>query len=133
MMYFRFAVEFQGYPSLQWRPALFEQAAVEQLMADQFVTFVERVKTTDCQAELRRLLAAGPPVYVSDPNGFPLPEGDTHVIQLWYASDNQERSAKLAGAVDGEEREALWNELKSFLIVEGKEEGDDDDNGKEKS
>jgi hypothetical protein len=103
---------------------------VEQLMADQFHQFVERVKTTDCQAELRRLLAAGPPVYVSDPNGFPLPEGDTHVIQLWYASDNQERSAKLAGAVDGEEREVLWNELRAFLIVEGKEEGDDDDDGK---
>jgi hypothetical protein len=128
-----FTVEFQGYPSLQWRPALFEQAAVEQLMADQFHQFVERVKTTDCQAELRRLLAAGPPVYVSDANGFPLPEGDTHVLRLWYASDNQERLAKLAGAVDGEEREALWNELRAFLIVEGKEEGDDDDDGKEKS
>jgi hypothetical protein len=131
------AVEYQGYPSLQWRPALFEQSAVEQLMADQFHQFVERVKTTDCQAELRRLLAAGPPVYVSDPNGFPLVEGDTHVVRLWYASDNQERSAKLAGAVEGEEREALWNELKGFLIVEGKEEGDDDDddgdNGKEKN
>jgi hypothetical protein len=126
-------VEFQGYPSLQWRPALFEQAAVEQLMTDQFHQFVERVKTTDCQAELRRLLATGPPVYVSDQNGFPLPEGDTHVVNLWYASDNQERSAKLAGAVDGEEREALWNELRAFLIVEGKEEGDDDDGGKEKS
>ena len=98
-------------------------------MADQFHQFVERVKTTDCQAELRRLLAAGPPVYVSDPNGFPLPEGDTHVIQLWYASDNRERSAKLEGAVDGEEREALWNQLRAFLIVEGKEEGDDDDDG----
>jgi hypothetical protein len=128
-----FTVEFQGFPSLQWQPALFEQSAVEQLRADQFHQFVERVKTTDCQAELRRLLAAGPPVYVSDPNGFPLPEGDTHVLRLWYASDNQERSAKLAGAVDGEEREALWNELRAFLIVEGKEEGDDDDDGKEKS
>jgi hypothetical protein len=131
-----FAVEYQGYPSLQWRPALFEQAAVEQLLADQFHQFVERVKTTDCQAELRRLLDTGPPCFVSDPNGFPLVEGDTHVLRLWYASDNQERSAKLAGAVEGEEREALWTELKAFLIVEGKEEGDDDDdgdNGKEKS
>jgi hypothetical protein len=104
---------------------------VEQLRADQFHQFVERVKTTDCQAELRRLLVVGPPVSVSDANGFPLLEGDTHVVRLWYALDNQERSAMLNGAVEGEERETLWNELREFLIVEGKEEGDDDD-GKEK-
>jgi hypothetical protein len=118
---------------MQWQPALFEQSVVEQLLADQFHQFVERVKTTDCQAELRRLLAAGPPIYVSDKMGFPLLEGDTHVMHLWYASDNQERPAKLAGAVEGQEREELWNELKAFVIVEGKEEGDDDAgiNGKE--
>jgi hypothetical protein len=35
--------------------------------------------------------------------------------------------------VEGQEREELWNELKAFVIVEGKEEGDDDAgiNGKE--
>ena len=92
-------------------------------------TFVNRVKTTDCQAELRRLLATGPPIYISDKHAMPLPEhtGDTHVCKLWYASDNLERSAKLSNAVEGAERDALWEELKQFIIVEGKEPGDDDD------
>ena len=46
-------------------------------------------------------------------------------------TDNTERSAKLEGAVEGEERDRLWDELKSFIVVEGKEPGDDDevDNG----
>lgn len=97
------------------------------MLSTQFHDFVHRVKTTDCQAELRRLLAAGPPIYLSDQHGFPLEAGDTHVVKLWYAASNTERSAQLDGAVVGEEREALWNELKEFIIVEGKEEGDDDD------
>lgn len=31
----------------------------------------------------------------------------------------------------GEERDVLWLELKEFIIEEGKEEGDEDDNGDE--
>jgi hypothetical protein len=49
------------------------------------------------------------------------------VTTLWFAVDNRERSGKLKGAVDGEERVKLWKELNEFLIEEGKEEGDDDD------
>jgi hypothetical protein len=41
---------------------------------------VERVKTPTAKPNCDD--HAGPPVYVSDPNGFPLPEGDTHVIAL---------------------------------------------------
>lgn len=114
---------------MTWKPAKYEQSVVERLRQRQFHDFVERVKTTDCQAELKRLLKEGPPIWISDKHALALDEdsGDTHVCALWYACDNQERSAKLDGAVEGEEREKLWEELKEFIIVEGKEEGDDDD------
>ena len=123
-------VEYQCAPSMTWHPALFEQSVVQQLLETQFNAFVERVKTTDCQAELRRLLKAGPPIYVSDAHGMPMvQEGDTHVCNLWYASDNTERSAKLVNAVEGEERQKLWDELKQFIIVEGTEPGDKEEDG----
>jgi hypothetical protein len=108
---------------------MYERSVVEHLLATQFGKFVERVKATDCQAELRRLLAGGPPVYLSDGHGLPLEDGDTHVASLWFAGDGTTRSAKLDGAVEGEERDRLWSELREFVIVEGKEEGDDDDDG----
>lgn len=73
------------------------------------------------------MLASGPPIYISDKHALPLDDGDTHIINLWYASDGQERTAKLVGALEGKEREELWESLKEFIIVEGKEEGDDDD------
>jgi len=126
-------VEYQCYPSLRWKPALYEQAVIEKLLSEQFHQFVNRVKTTDCQAELRRLLAKGPPVYLSDEHALPLEDGDTYVVKLWFASDNLERLAKLEGAVEGDDREKLWNELREFIIVEGKEEGDDDEEEENKN
>ena len=58
-----------------------------------------------------RLMEKGPPVWVSDPHGLPLEEGvDTHVDMLWFASDGAERSAKLKDALEGEERQTMWDE-----------------------
>ena len=132
-------------------------------MKTQFGAFLERVKKTDCQAELRRLLRDGPPIWLSDPHALPLPGAkdeknnngnvdndndndtnadndsepptessdsenkDTHVCALWYAGDNVEVSSKLEGAVEGDDRISLWNDLKRFLVEEGKEPGDDGD------
>mmetsp|Transcript_32150 Transcript_32150/g.58919 ORF Transcript_32150/g.58919 Transcript_32150/m.58919 type:complete len:160 (+) Transcript_32150:210-689(+) len=126
-------VEYQSFPSMKWKPAQFELCVVQQLLDSQFEQYIDRVKKTDCQAELRRLLKTGPPIYVSDKHAFPLDDenNDTHVCKLWYALDGKERSGKLKGALEGDERDALWEELKEFIIEEGKEEGDDDD-GEEK-
>mmetsp|Transcript_9102 Transcript_9102/g.11212 ORF Transcript_9102/g.11212 Transcript_9102/m.11212 type:complete len:157 (-) Transcript_9102:243-713(-) len=127
-------VEFQSYPSMKWKPALFELCVVQQLLDEQFNNYIEKVKKSDCQAELRRLLTSGPPIYVSDKHAFPLDEGDAHVLKLWYAIDGKERSAKLKDSVEGAERDKLWESLKKFIIVEGKEKGDDDTaEGSEKS
>lgn len=38
---------------------------------------------------------------------MPVPEGDTHICKLWYASDGIERSAKVENAVEGIERDKL--------------------------
>ena len=54
-------------------------------------------------------------MYIFEPNGLPLPEGDTHVDMLWFSNGNKEVSAKLAGALDGDAREQLWNNQKETL------------------
>ena len=146
-----------------WYPCRYEQSVVEHLLKTQFPDFIERVKTTDCQAELRRLLKNGPPVYISDKNALPVVvaessddvvvvDGDeeevgkdvdkdkdksetqqsqsqsqsSYICNLWYASNpDQEISSKLHGAVEGEDRDNLWTELKEFLVEEGKEPGDE--------
>ena len=120
-------VEYQSYPSMKWQPALFELSIIQTLLDTQFEKYVEQVKKTDCQAELRRLLADGPPIYVSDKVALPLAEDDDkYVSKLWLSHDQKERSAKLKGALEGEERQKLWDELKQFLVTDGS--ADEEDN-----
>mmetsp|Transcript_12224 Transcript_12224/g.30905 ORF Transcript_12224/g.30905 Transcript_12224/m.30905 type:complete len:145 (-) Transcript_12224:74-508(-) len=122
-------VEYQTYPSMTWHPCMYERSVVEHLLKTQFEAFVERVKKTDCQAELRRLLKEGPPIWLEDRHALPLKEEseDTHVCALWYAGEDVEVSAKLEGALEGDDRDNLWNELRKFLVEDGKEPGDDDE------
>ena len=120
---------------MKWKPCNFEMNVVETLLSKQFPLYVNKVKESNCQAELRRLLKVGPPIHISDKHGFPLDddsnnEDEPYVCKLWYAMDGKERTSKLVGAVEGEERIKLWESLKEFLIVEGKEKGDDDENEK---
>ncbi|KAG2519093.1 hypothetical protein BBO99_00007797 [Phytophthora kernoviae] len=109
--------EFQTSPSGSWHVALFCSDVVKQLLSTQFHTFMKKVQEADCKAELRRLVAKGPPIWLEDKHALPLPEGDTHICQVWFAKDNEERSAKLDGAVEGEARETLWKELQELLAA----------------
>lgn len=120
-----YSVEYQSCPSMKWKPALYEKSVIEKLLKTQFHEYIEKVKTTDCQAELRRLLATGPPTYLSDDHALPLEENDTHVGQVWFACDKSTRSALLEGAKLGTERQELWDELKKFIIEDGKEDEDE--------
>lgn len=116
--------EFQTAPSGLWHPALFCSDVVEQLLGSQFHTYMKKVQEADCKAELRRLVAQGPPVWLNDKHALPIPEGDTHISRVWFAKDGEERSAKLDGALEGEARDKLWQELKQLLeaMEEDKEE-----------
>ena len=94
---------------MTWKPALYEQSVIEKLLQEQFHDYLNKVKTTDCQAELRRLLSEPPPLYLKDEHALPLAqETDTYLHQLWFASDDSYRSSKLDGAKEGDERVALW-------------------------
>lgn len=66
-------------------------------------------------------MAKGPPIYLADKHGFPLPGDDDeankgiHLTQLWYSGTDTVLPAKLKGALEGEERQATWDNLKAFV------------------
>ena len=112
-------VEFQSAPSGTWHPAKFSKATLLHLQATLFDKYMKDVEkaSKDCAAAVRRLVSKGPPLYVSDPVALKLPEGDTHVAKLWFMDEDREVSAKLVGAPEGAEREALWNAQKEVLAA----------------
>jgi hypothetical protein len=80
----------------------------------QFHKYVENVTMTTCEKELNKLISEGPPIYLSDANGFPC-EPDDFVVALRFGSTT-EVPAKLKGALEGEERQKLWDYHKTFVV-----------------
>ena len=90
-------VEYQTAPSMRWQPSQYSSDVVKRLINTQFPEFLAGVRKADCEADLKRRLAKGPPVWVEDKHALPIPEGDTHVCRIWLAEDGKEYSAKLKG------------------------------------
>ena len=108
-------VEYQTAPSRTWHPAFFCEQVVRRLLQQQFHDYVAGVRKADCAADLKRRIGSGPPVWISDKHAMPVPEEDTHICRVWFASDGKEYSAKLVGALEGVERQKLWDELSAFV------------------
>ena len=109
--------EYQTAPSMLWYPSKYSAEVVQELIDTQFKNYVDNVQKSDCARELRRLLTAGPPIWLADKNALPLSEGESHICKVWFSKDNKEVTAQLKGAVTGEERQALWDNLKQFLEI----------------
>lgn len=111
--------EYKTVPSGTWHAAKYCTEVIDRLLRDSFKKYLEDVEkaTKDCAASLRRLINLGPPVYLTDSEALPIPEGDTHIETLWISEGNRYVSAMLQGALLGEEREELWRTQKEVLSV----------------
>mmetsp|Transcript_17791 Transcript_17791/g.23195 ORF Transcript_17791/g.23195 Transcript_17791/m.23195 type:complete len:118 (-) Transcript_17791:1361-1714(-) len=98
----------------------------------QFHDYLKKVEKADCAAEMCRLLDAGPPIYIEEREALPLPNEETHILQLWYMSNNRTISARLEGALDGEERQKLWDSLTALnkFALDKNEDDDKTSTGK---
>jgi hypothetical protein len=92
--------EYQTMPSGRWHPSLYSAGVVRRFISTQFAEYVSGVRKADCAADLKRRLHNGPPIWVEDKHGLPIPEGDTHICRIWLAEDGREYSAKLKDCVE---------------------------------
>jgi len=109
--------EYLAQPSGTWLPAKFSDSVVKEMIDTQFQKYLDDVEKAarDCAAAVRRLVVKGPPIFLFDAHGLPLPEGDTHISEVWYCNGNSTASAKLKGALEGAERESLWDGQRAVL------------------
>ena len=108
-------VEYQTMPSGNWHPSKYGIGTIKTLLNTQFNNYIESVQKTDCLKELKRLLDIGPPIWLHDKHGLPIPKGDTHISTLWYMDNNLEVSARLKNSLISEARDHLWNSLKNVF------------------
>jgi hypothetical protein len=107
-------VEFRVSETAAWTPAKYCGDCIQTLLDSKFEAYMTGVAKSTCEAELRRYMVKGPPLYLEDPLGLPCAEGES-AYELWYCSDNSVRSGKVKGALEGDERQKLWDEHKSFV------------------
>lgn len=67
----------------------------------------------------------GPPIYIADKHALPVEDEGEQVQELWFASSDTVESGKLKGALEGAERQALWDSQKAFVTERGPGKADD--------
>ena len=92
--------EYQTMPSGRWHPSLYSTDVLLRLIKTQFPDYMSGVRKADCEADLKRRLDKGPPVWVEDKHALPCPEEDTHIERIWLADTGKEYSAKLKDCVE---------------------------------
>ena len=65
--------EYQTQPSGAWHASLYSSSVVRRLINTQFREFLDGVRKADCEADLKRRLKAGPPIWVQDKHALPIP------------------------------------------------------------
>ena len=58
--------EYQTMPSGTWHAAKYCSAVVQRFIRTQFPEYVSGVRKADCEADLKRRLGKGPPIWVED-------------------------------------------------------------------
>eukprot|EP01054_Gregarina_sp_Poly1_P010681 Gregarina_sp_Poly_1__10680@NODE_807_length_6221_cov_56_782580_g588_i0_p4_GENE_NODE_807_length_6221_cov_56_782580_g588_i0NODE_807_length_6221_cov_56_782580_g588_i0_p4_ORF_typecomplete_len130_score22_50Destabilase/PF05497_12/0_032zfRING_2/PF13639_6/0_35_NODE_807_length_6221_cov_56_782580_g588_i057966185 len=110
----QFTTDLEVTANTNWKDCLFCHDCVQLLIQTQFDKFMHDAVNVDCERTMRRLMERGPPIWVHDDNGFP----DTNNMEVPWLKRMQTQeifSGKLKGAKEGEARDALWKELKSFV------------------
>ena len=86
---------------------------VEYMLQHSWESFVDQVIKADCLAALTKLLARPPPTNFRDGVGVPCNNETGEVVKFYF--NGAEQSAKLEGALVGDERDQWYDEMKQRL------------------
>lgn len=106
----------------KWYSSVYCEDVVHELLDTQFQNYKDNVENSTCKASVRSLVKSGPPIWISDVS-MPIDSDGCHIDKIWFSSTNTTISAKLKGALEGEERNQLWKRYEEFfkLLPENEE------------
>ena len=105
-------LEYQACPGSDWRPFPYCLDCTEFILQRQWHDYMAQLANIQDLATYHRLVEQGPPVNLRDaivpcPGN---PRGEVH--QLWTASTQNIKSARLDGSCDGQELQELWDDIR---------------------
>ena len=106
-------VEYRIDVDSKWMPFEYCKDCLDRLMEMQWNIYIKGLKNADCEASLRNLINAGPPVNFRDSR---IEEGKE--LHQFLCNSNIS-SAKLTDSFDPEKRDLLANKLKTILPLLG--------------
>ena len=102
----------------EWKPSGWCVDCILLMIRSQMQGWIEGVKNATCPKELQRLIDMGPPIWLYDRQTYPVGE-EEHVEEFKHGETVF--SAKLSGAVEGVEREKLWDEMRAVMYIKAQE------------
>jgi hypothetical protein len=67
--------EYRVSAASPWLPAKFCTDCIQTVLDTKFDAYINGVANSTCEAELKRYMIKGPPIYIEDPTGFPVQDG----------------------------------------------------------
>lgn len=91
-----------------WIKSKFCWDTISTMLKHRYNNYIETIYTSKCKKTLCEMIINGPPIWFKDA-ALPVPDG-AHITH--FLVDGIEISAIYEGAINGEERQKLWDSLK---------------------
>lgn len=92
-----------------WHDSAYCWACIKHMLDSRFQDYIDTVEESRCKKTVNAAIEAGPPIWIED-KGLPVPDGE-HVAEI-QTPEGDVHSAVYTGAVQGEARYQLWEELR---------------------
>jgi hypothetical protein len=101
-------VKFRSEENGEWKNCIYCEDCILYMRKNQFLEYVEKIKTTDCKVSLERLIKQGPPRKVRDPK---LSDGEVYEFLI----NGEIVSSQLEFLYPEEELKKYEEDLKLYL------------------
>ena len=103
------------FDTICWRPSVYCFHCVKYLISNQFDNYLTNLQKLDCKAELKRLLACGPPTYVRDHIVFS--EHPKHEPRWHYCKETDVYEAKVVQSLNKKDLDNIVKNIEQYLDI----------------
>lgn len=108
----------------KWLPSLYCDEVIDHLIDSLFEKYKDDCNKCTCKKQMRRMIQKGPPMYLYDDHALPVEDGE-YITNVWFSYTNSTKSAKLKGALEGIERQTLWDHFKTIYDILDEDDKED--------